>query len=301
LRTTITIFLAIAAAAIVIVGYAAYSARLTWESGWVNIPTSIAEGDVVALLQEADALTNEANTRERFEAVMALQERTLEIDPMNFEALWKLSRNLRFYGQIYADGPEARRADYLRSIQLSERALYTNPAFRESIDSGTAPWNATQALREEDLPAIHYYFLGVFFMFLTELNDFEKLANVDWMNRIKAFVDRMIELDETWGGGHPYYDRALYLCQLPRFLGGDLEQAGKDLERAIEIGPMWANNYYMRARVYRTKINDREGFIEDLKFIADMDPGDSDAPFPNSAEYIRQAGVMLENVDDWFD
>ena len=64
---------------------------------------------------------------------------------------------------------------------------------------------------------------------------------------------------------------------------------------------MWANNYYMRARVYRTKINDREGFIEDLRFIADMDPRDSDAPFPNSAEYIRQAGVMLENVDDWFD
>ena len=295
-----TTLLVMVAAVAVVFGYLAYSTRLTWENGWVDLPTPTAEGDVAALLREADTLTEEADTRDRFEAVLALQARALEIEPENREALWKLSRNIRFHGQIYADGSEARRADYLRSIQLAERAMYTNPAFRAAIDAGTAPWHATQTLTVEDLPAVHYYFLGVFSMFLTELNGFGKLVNAYWIHRIKAFVSRMIELDATWAGGHPHYDRALYLCQLPPLLGGDLKQAGKDLERAIEIGPMWANNYYMRARVYRTKIKDRQGFINDLEFIANMDPRDSDAPFPNSAEYIRQAGTMLERVDDWF-
>mgnify|MGYP003388668564 FL=1 len=79
-----------------------------------------------------------------------------------------------------------------------------------------------------------------------------------------------------------------------------MEKAGEEFKKAIAIGPLWVNNYYMRARVYRTKLKDKEGFISDLNIIADMDPRDSDAPFPNSCEYIRQAQVMLKNVDSWF-
>ena len=249
---------------------------------------------------EADFLTNQANTLERFKTVLNIQQRILDIDPLNFETLWKLSRNTRFHGQIYASSVQTRRASYLQSIQLAERALCTNQAFKNLIDRNTSPWNATDALCVEDLPALHYYFLGVFSMFLTDMNKTGKLINAHWINRSKAFVNRMIELDDTWGGGHPHYDRALYLCQLPSWFGGDMDKAGEEFEKAIAIGPLWVNNYYMRARVYRTKLKDKKGFVSDLSIIADMDPRDSDAPFPNSCEYISQARIMLKDVNSWF-
>jgi tetratricopeptide (TPR) repeat protein len=297
----LVIYGAIIVVAVAVTGYLAFHGRLTWESGWVGLPApNGADLDSAALLRRADELTDQADTKERLEAVMELQERVIAADPLHFEASWKLSRNTRFFGQVYAQRAGDRQAHYLRAIQLAERALYSNPAFRAAIHRGVAPWHATETLAAADLPAAHYYFLGVFSMFLTELGDFGKLLNAHWIGRMKAFVTRMLELDDTWAGGHPYYDRALYLCQLPSFLGGDLEQAGRDLEKAIEIGPKWVNNYYMRARVYRTRTGDREGFIRDLEHIATMDPRDSDAPYPNSAEYIRQARLMLENVDAWF-
>ena len=231
---------------------------------------------------------------------MDIQKKTLDIDPLDFETLWKLSRNTRFHGQIYASSIHARQASYIQSIQLAERALYTNQKFKNLIDSNNAPWYAIKVLGKRELPALHYYFLGIFSMFLTDLNQPGKIINFHWINRSKAFIERMIELDDTWAGGHPHYDRALTLCQLPGWLGGNMEKAGEEFTKAIEIGPLWVNNYYMRARVYRTKLQDREGFVSDLNIIANMDPRDSDAPFPNSCEYIRQAQIMLKNVDSWF-
>ena len=49
-------------------------------------------------------------------------------------------------------------------------------------------------------------------MFLTDLNKPEKIINIHWINRSKAFIERMIELDDTWAGGHPHYDRAFVSC-----------------------------------------------------------------------------------------
>ena len=72
------------------------------------------------------------------------------------------------------------------------------------------------------------------------------------------------------------------------------------LEQALAIGPMWVNNYYMRARVYRVKAGDKDGFVADLTHIAGMDPRDSDAPYPNSVFHIDEAKRMLEHVDDYF-
>jgi tetratricopeptide (TPR) repeat protein len=294
------IFLILAFALLISAGYYISTERLSWENGWKKIPLPTLKSNIVALTEKADFLTNQANSLDRLETVIDVQKRILNINPLHFETLWKLSRNTRFHGQIYASNVQIRRASYLQSIQLAERALYTNQDFKKLIDSNTAPWNATEALCIEDLPALHYYFLGIFSMFLTDMNKPKKLINAHWINRSKAFVKRMIELDHTWGGGHPHYDRALYLCQLPSWLGGDMNKAGEEFEKAITIGPLWVNNYYMRARVYRTKLKDKRGFVSDLNIIANMDPKDSDAPFPNSCEYIRQAQIMLKNVNSWF-
>jgi tetratricopeptide (TPR) repeat protein len=280
-------------------GVAAHGEALAWQNGWTAIPVASATGDAESLVRTSDELTRHADTQEKLAAVNELLEKALAVDPVNYGALWRLSRNLRFYGQAYAE-PTRRHELYVRAIQLVERALYTNPDFKAAIDLGGEPWTAASTLTKHEVEAMHYYFLGVFSMFLTELDANEQRANAFWLQRVKALVDRMLEVDPEWGGGHPYYDRALYFSQLPAAFGGDLEQARADFAKAIEIGPKWVNNFYMRARVYRVKAGDREGFVGDLEHIARMDPHESDAPYPNSVFYIAEAKRMLEHVDDYF-
>ena len=70
------------------------------------------------------------------------------------------------------------------------------------------------------------------------------------VGKVKAAYERCIEIDESYWGGSCHNALGALLVTTPAFLGGDLEEGKRHLERAIELAPDYLENHVVYAQYW---------------------------------------------------
>jgi len=273
---------------------------MSFEEGWKQFKKPTKTGDVAELLKKAQDQTDEADTKEKVLQLVKTYESVLEIDPYNYEALKKLGGWLAFLGMYYADSIEEKKNRLLDAVKYNEQAMYTNPEFKDLVDKGASVWDAYKVLTTREVPPMFYWWAAGAGYWKECLNRTSRLINFIHPLRGKKILERMLEIDPSWDGGHPYYAWAVRYSALPRLLGGDLEKAEEFFDKAIEAGPNWLYIRHGRAKYLHTKKKDRKAFREDLQWVIEQDPHKADSPYPANVLFQKEAKEMLANIDDYF-
>lgn len=179
--------------------------------------------------------------------------------------------------------------------------MYTNPDFRALADQGQAPWEACRVLDEAYLPAMMFWSTAVLYYFKEVLTFPEQVFNLSWVTHTGPFLERMEALDPAWGGGAIQFTQSLYFGILPGALGGDDERSQSCLEQAVAFGSPWMLGRWGRAKYFRVRDQDRQGFEADLSWVLAQDVSAPGEAFCWRAYFHQDARDALANVDRYFD
>lgn len=113
---------------------------------------------------------------------------------------------------------------------------------------------------------------------------------IERRNELTAELERVIQLAPDLDGGGPERELGTLLAALPSYAGGDLADARKRLESAIQRAPNDARNHLAMARTVAVKAQDRELFERELALVKKADD-------PLAA---AEADRLLQREDDLF-
>lgn len=168
------------------------------------------------------------------------------------------------------------------------------------IDKGENPWDACRVLSKSEIEAIYYWYASVGSLYKESLNSIGQLVNFRWGKRLKTVIERMLEIDPTWAGGHPYFAIGLYYSNLPGMLGGDIGKARNYFNKAVEVGPNWLYTKWGRANYLHLQEKNKEAFIKDMEWIIEQDPAKADSPYPWNLYFQRDAKKSLLKIEELF-
>lgn len=182
-------------------------------SGAYNSATSTGGADAKMAadkLAEAEPLyaAREDMTKARTAVIALRQAHTADYG--NFEAAWKLARAAFYVGD--------------RTDNDTER----DAMFREGTEAGQA---AVQL--QPNKPDGHFW-LGANYGGTAAHST---LSNLSSFNDIKAEMDAVLKLDESYQGYSAYLGLGRLYLQAPRVLGGDVNKAIEYLEKGVKLNP----------------------------------------------------------------
>jgi len=270
------------------------------EYGWQETNPPLLQGDIASLFSSFRRHVEEADNREKVLELIGTLEKITAIDPLNYEALWQLGRYYCLMADAYSTGVEEKCEFYEKGRKACERALYGNPEFKKLIDKENDPFDSCRVLGDGDIEAMYYWYNSMGGQFKFCLNGLQKLMVIGKAMGCRKILDRMMQIDPEWGGGHPYFAYGLYYANLPKLLGRDLERSEEYFEKAITAGPNWMYIRYSRARYLYTLTKNKEAFRKDLEWVISQDPHKADSPYPWNVHFQRSARHMLAHMDDYF-
>jgi tetratricopeptide (TPR) repeat protein len=276
---------------------------MSWKAGWKQFKQPSIKGDISSLLDKANQQISEANTKEKVLELIRTYETVLKIDPENREALSGLGSYCLLMGYGYAENDEEKEKYLLRAIKYNEQLMYTNPDFKELVDKGEDVWEACRVLSKDEMGAMLGWFSASGIYWKECFSGFGRLINIQWPFRGKKILNRMMEIDPTWGGGTPYYLWANFYAVAPGFFGGDMEKAEEYYKKAVELGPEMLNFRRTRALFFHTQNNDRDSFEKDLNWVISQNPRKVRhyLTYPWNVFIQRNAKDLLEHADEYFD
>jgi tetratricopeptide (TPR) repeat protein len=212
---------------------------------------------------EADALYAErkdlSNARR---GIIALRQARTR-DTGNYEAAWKLARLDYFLGSHAKDDAER------------------DAAFRDGIDAGKS------AVLLEANKADGHFWLGANYGGSAEMSILTSLSSIQ---DIRAEMEKVIELDESYAAGSAYLGLGQLYLKAPKVLGGDSRKAVEYLEKGLRFG---SNNALLRLRLaegYHALGRDQDA-QKQIDFILKMTP---DAEFLPEYEDAVAGAKQLE-------
>ncbi len=269
------------------------SGCLSWAPGWKDVKDATARENTAALLARARGEIARADDREKLAILIGTYERVLESDPWNYEALWSLGRYWILMGVAYTPEVKEKKECYIKALRYCERGMYTNDVFTKRVEGGAPVWEACDSLTAREIEAMYYWYASLGWYYLECMNPMEKLFNMPLASRNREMVDCMMEIDPTWGGGHPLSAVAGYYAALPFLLGGDLDKAARYFEMADQAGAGWLYVRFSRARLLHARTGDREAYRKDLEWVVAQDPHRAKSPYPWNVYFQREARNML--------
>ncbi len=276
------------------------SSCISWKSGWKDVRIEETAGNTETLLRQADTRIADADTRDTVLGVIEAYERVLEINPRNREALVQLATYHILAGAGYSESNTERKRHYQQALQMSERAMYTDPGFRERVDAGAETWEALDDLGPGQTDALGFWSVALFYYHKEVLAGPSKLLNVKWVRRAFEVLKRIEAEDPTWNGGSNDFSLAIYYLALPKRFGRDLETSSDYFDKAIEAGPDWLHARWGRAKYFHVFVGNREGFVSDLEWVVAQDPRKAGGPYPWNIYFQRQAQILLDEADEIF-
>jgi len=256
--------------------------------------------DISALFDKADAQIMQADNKEKVFELLRTYEDILEIDPFNFDALWRLGRYYVVLVFAYSDNRDQKGKYNLTAMRYCEQAMNTNPEFRALMQNGENVWDACRVLTAREIAPLYYWYAGLGSYWKECLSRVNRLRKLHWGGGIKKVMIRMLEIDPEWAGGHPLYAWAFYYAIIPRIWGGSLKKSEIYFDKAIQAGPNWLYLRWARAKHLHTRTKDREAFEKDLQWVISQDPRKADSPYPANVYFQKDAREMLENRDTYF-
>ncbi len=256
--------------------------------------------NVSALLDKARQQIDQTDSREKVLDLLRTYESVLEVDPANYEALWSLGRYNVVMVLGYTINLAEKREYNLTAIRYCEQAMNTNPEFKALRDKGEKVSKACRVLTKREMAPLYYWYAGTGSCWKECFSRTEKLRHWHWARSIPKVLNRMMEIDPTWAGGHPYYAWAHLCVTIPRIAGGDLKKAEEFYNKAIEAGPNWLYIRWGRAKYFHTRKKDRQSFLNDLQWVISQDPHKADSPYPANVYFQKDAREMLASIDKYF-
>ena len=251
------------------------------------------------LIAQAEALFPERYMPDTLEQIIALYESVLpDLGSLPIERqAFVLNRLAQLYYErsVLSEGNTAEDRKFLENgKEFGLRSLRLNADFaqREGRDLGKAIGLVTDPLA---LLWTANNWGGIF--------QFDPFAGLTGVGNVKAMYERCLELDEATWGGSCHNALGALLVTTPGFLGGNLAEGKRHLERAVEIDPDYLTNHVVYAEFWgftydalgrKNGVRDRELIEREAQFVLDAPIGE-EWPFWNRIAK-RDAERLLEEL-----
>lgn len=224
----------------------------------------------------------------------------LEVSPENYELLVLASQSYGGYTLAFVEDEDPERAKklYIRGRDYGLRALKLNKKFRKALARGDRFGDAVKHLGKKYIPALFWTAQNWAAWLNLSRTDVPALFD---QPKIIALMKRVMELDNTYYYGGPHLFFGLHYASIPPIMGGSMDKAKGEFERAFAIGGknfLLANFYY--AQYYAAPLRDEVLFDRELNKVLET-PSDvvPELTFMNEVAKLK-ARRLLEMKDRIF-
>lgn len=230
----------------------------------LNATTDLVEYGIEAIYAEPDMKTAEHAVASN----LKLLEGFHLADKKNKKLLLMLTQGFASYSLGFLEDEEPERASlfYLRAKGYGLQLLSHTKAFKDSIPTKEANFrSALKYLKPKDVPAL--FWCAFAWAGWVNLNRDNPQAVFE-LNIVKAMMQRVLELDETFFFGAAHLFFGAMNASMPKMLGGDPEKAKEHFNRSLEIseGKFLIAKVYL-ARYYAVSTLDDELFDRTLSEV----------------------------------
>lgn len=240
-----------------------------------------------------------AMVRDGAPAYLILLDSLVARDPDNAELLGQASRLNSAYAGAFVENAERSRQLNDKALGLAERSVCAG--IRDGCGVRGRPFDAFKAWlgerRVEDVPLL--YPLGAAWAGWIQANS-DDFAAIAELARVKALMQRILELDEGYDNGGAHLYMALFDTLFPPAMGGRPEEGRRHFERAIELSEgthLLAKVLY--AEQYARLVFDRDLHDRLLEEVLAADPQQPGMTLMNVVAQQR-AAKLLESADEYF-
>lgn len=273
---------------------------MSWEPGWTDSHEVTSSGNIDILADRVRNQTQQANNREKLEALIATYEEILAIEPLHRDTLIYLCNYYTLLGAGYTQDRSGKADTYKRAISYCEQAMYLVPAFRELVEQGENVWGASVALGANDADAMGHWATAVLYYFKEVVPDPLKILEARWLSRARMVMERVEKVYPEWNGGANYFNLGIYYLAIPKSMGGDLDRTKEYFAKAVDAGPDWLLTPWGKAKYYYPLTGDRQAFDRDLIWILSKNPRKTGEPYPWSIYFQTEARELQARADVLF-
>jgi len=205
------------------------------------------------------------------------------------------------YANAFVEDTDKERAGllYLKARDYGLRVLKGYSQFSKALDGPEPAFKEMlYGFGAGDVPAL--FWTANSWLAWIGLNPDDPQSMMD-LPKVIDMLQRVVEVDETFYYGSAHAALGAYYASLPGLLGDNTAKAKEHFDKAFEIsrGKMLLM-YYLYAKFYAYKIQDRDLFVKTLEKIIQT-PSDKypDMAFANELAK-RKAKVLLGKIDTYF-
>jgi len=232
---------------------------------------------------------------------LKLLEGLLRADPNNKKMLLMLTQGYASYALAFAEDEDTERASlfYIRAKGYGFRLLRRTRAFKDSIPDREALFiQRLKLIKKSEVP---YLFWTAFaWAGWINLNRDNTQAVFD-LNKVKAMMQRVLELDEGFffGSAHLFFG-SIY-GSLPKMLGGDPQKAQQHFQRSWDLskGKFLMAKLYL-ARYYAMPTLNEELFDQTIQEILQAPTHILPGYELLTSVAKKKAKILQSNKENWF-
>ena len=232
-------------------------------------------------------------------ANLKILEGLLKNDPNNKIILANLSMGFCGYSMLFVEAESPERASnlYLRAREYGMKAL--GPIGISLMDFKLKDINSVLTnVGEKELSALFWTTISWQLWINLSLDNPTALSQLE---RSESCLERILEINAGYLYGLPYILKGVTLSARPEMLGGNMEQAKKYFEKALELADRkFFPAHYYYARYYTVQVQDKELFKELINEIADGDPKVLEDVCLINTMFQYHAKKLDENIEEFF-
>lgn len=201
------------------------------------------------LFHGIDAIYQEPDLKIAEQAIasdLKLLDGLYQADPKNKDILLLLTQGYASYSLGFVEDTDGERAKmfYLRGKTYGLELLQRSAAFKDGIPLKEERFKLKLALlKKKDLPAL--FWTAFAWGSWINLSKDDPAAVFD-LGKVKAMMNRVLELDESYFFGSAHLFFGSVAGALPKMLGGDPEKAREHFQKVIDL----TNKKFMLAYIY---------------------------------------------------
>lgn len=258
--------------------------------------SQISAKEAQTLKAQARIAWGERHVKEKLQEAIDKWEQLSRTNLVDGEVLRSLTHGYYLMADTHEDDIELKKALWEKGAAFGERAMATNPAFKDMMDKKVSLEEALYVLNSADAGAMYWT--------AANLGKWAKHSGIatqlKYKTRIKALISATEKINPTFFHGAIARYWGAFYAVAPSFAGGDIKKSEKSFKLSLEQAPGYLGTKVLMAEVYYTKKQDRKAFEATLKdVLATKDDVHKDLVPENILEK-RKAVKLLKQIDDLF-
>lgn len=273
----------------------------TYQAKWSEAPkaAAVVEDGAKVAMDEAEVLWKQRTDKAKLQEAIAKMEALAATTP-TADLYARLSRAHYLLGDGYFElegNKEARDAEYQKGLDSATAALKLSaPAFAKAMSEGKSHGEAIVLAPKEAVPGMYWFASNLGKWAATK----GFATRLRYKDDIKATVDHVKSLDDTYFYAGPYRYLGGYEAQTAGLAGGSLEKSEVYFKEAVAKAPNYLGTKVLWADYLCTKKRDKATFKQLLDEVLAADPAaDPDLEAENKLEQ-QKAKKLLAAIDEKF-